>query len=71
MELEQKESQQNWEMKKDILQNTEEQQLRRYGNIMGMEDFRIAGQVAEWNSQGIRMGGGLVNIWKGGIRAKK
>jgi hypothetical protein len=43
MELEVKESQQNWEMKKDILQETEEQQLRRYDNVMRMEDGRIAG----------------------------
>jgi hypothetical protein len=40
-------------MKKDIqvLQDSEEQQLRWYGHIMQMEDCRIAGQVTEWNPQ--------------------
>jgi hypothetical protein len=33
-------------MKKDILQEIEEQQLRRYGNVMRMEGRRIARQVA-------------------------
>jgi hypothetical protein len=39
-------------MKKDILQEIEEQQLRWYCHVMRMEDCRIARQVAEWNSQG-------------------
>jgi hypothetical protein len=39
-------------MKKDILQKTEEMQLRWYGHLMRMEDYRIARQVVEWNPQG-------------------
>jgi hypothetical protein len=38
-------------MKKDILQEMEELQLRWYGHVMRMEDCRIARQVAEWNPQ--------------------
>jgi hypothetical protein len=34
-------------MKNDTLQETEEQQLRRYGHVMRMEDCKIAIQVAE------------------------
>jgi hypothetical protein len=39
-------------MKKDLLHETEEEQLRRYSHIMRMEDCRIARQIAEWNPQG-------------------
>jgi hypothetical protein len=55
-------------MKKDILQEIEEQQLRWYGHVMRMEDCRIAKQVAEWNPQGKRRRGRPFNTWKGGIR---
>jgi hypothetical protein len=56
------------EMKKDILQEVEEQQLRWYGHVMGMEDCKIERQVAEWNPQGKRRCGRPVNTWKEGIR---
>jgi hypothetical protein len=39
-------------MTEDILQETEEQQLRSYGHVMRMEDRRTAAQVTEQNSQG-------------------
>jgi hypothetical protein len=55
-------------MKKDILQKVEEQQLRWYGHMMQMEDYRIARQVAEWNLQGKRRCSRPVNTWKDGIR---
>jgi hypothetical protein len=55
-------------MKKDILQETEEQQLRCYGLVTRMEDRRTTRRVAEWNPQGKRRRGRLVNTWKGGIR---
>jgi hypothetical protein len=55
-------------MKEDILQETEEQQLRWCGDIMRMEDCRIARQVAEWNPQGKWRHGGPVSTWKDGIR---
>jgi hypothetical protein len=38
-------------MERDILQETEEHQLRFCGHNMRMEDCRIASQVAEWNPQ--------------------
>jgi hypothetical protein len=50
-------------MKKDILHETEEQQLRWYSHVVRMEDCGIARQVAEWNPQGRP-----VNTWKDGIR---
>jgi hypothetical protein len=34
----------------------------------GMEDCRIARQVAEWNPQGKKRHGRPVNTWKDGIR---
>lgn len=55
------------QMKEDILQETEEQQLRWRGHVMWMEDCRIARQVAECNPQGRRRCGRRVNIWKDGI----
>jgi hypothetical protein len=55
-------------MKKDTLQETEEQQLRWHGHVMRMEDCRIAIQVAEWNPRGKRRRGRPVSIWKNGIR---
>jgi hypothetical protein len=39
-------------LKKDILREMEEQQLRWYGHITRMENCRIARQIAEWNPQG-------------------
>jgi hypothetical protein len=39
-------------LKKDILQEIEEQQLKWYGHVMRTEDCKIARQVAEWNPQG-------------------
>jgi hypothetical protein len=55
-------------LKKDILQDIEEQQLRCYGHVVGMDDCKIARQVAEWNPQGKRRRGRTVNTWKDGIR---
>jgi hypothetical protein len=55
-------------MKKDILQEIEEKQLRWYGHVMRMDDCRTARQVADWNPQGKRRRGRPVNTWKDGIR---
>jgi hypothetical protein len=55
-------------MKKDILREIEEQQLRWYGHIMRMDDCGTAMQVADWNPQGKRRHGRPVNTWKDGIR---
>jgi hypothetical protein len=55
-------------LKKDTLQEIEEQQLRWSGRVMRMEDCRIARRVAEWNPQGTRRRDGPVNTWKDGIR---
>jgi hypothetical protein len=55
-------------MKKDILQKIEEWELRWYGHIKQMEDYRIARQVAEWNLQGKRRCDRPVNTWKDRIR---
>jgi hypothetical protein len=55
-------------IKKNIVQETEEQQLRWYGNVKRMEDGKIVKQVAEWKSQGKRKRGRPVNTWKDGIR---
>jgi hypothetical protein len=55
-------------LKKDILQEIEEQQLSWYGHVMRMEDWKIARQAAEWNPQGKRRHGRPVNTWKDGIR---
>jgi hypothetical protein len=55
-------------MKKDILQEIEEEQLKWYDHVMRMEDCRTARQVAGWNPQGKRRGGRPVNTWKDGIR---
>jgi hypothetical protein len=55
-------------MRKDILQEIEEQQLRWYGHVMRMDDCRTARQVAHWNPQGKRRRGRPVNTWKDGIR---
>jgi hypothetical protein len=54
--------------KKDLLHETEEEQLRRYRHIMRMEDCRIARQIAEWNPQGKMRRGRPVSTWKDGIR---
>jgi hypothetical protein len=50
-------------IKKDILQELEEQQLQWYGRVMRMEDCRTARQVAEWNPQGKRRCRRPVNTW--------
>jgi hypothetical protein len=55
-------------LKKDILQEIEEQKLRWYGHVMRMEDSKIARQVSEWNPQGKRRRGRPFNTWKDGIR---
>jgi hypothetical protein len=55
-------------MKKDILQEIGEHQLRWLGHVMRMEDCRIAKQVAECNPQGKRRCGRPVSAWKDGIR---
>jgi hypothetical protein len=49
-------------IKQDILQVTEEQQLRWYGHIMQLHDCRIVTQVAEWYQQGKRRCSRPVNI---------
>jgi hypothetical protein len=41
-------------MKKDILQEIEEDQLTWYGHVMWTEYCRTARQVAEWNPQAKR-----------------
>jgi hypothetical protein len=48
-------------MKEDILQETEEHQVRLYSKVMQMEDSRTARQVAEWNPQEKRWRGRPVN----------
>jgi hypothetical protein len=55
-------------LKKDILQEIAEQQLRWYGHVMQMDDCRIARQVAEWNPQGKKRRGRPVSTCKDGIR---
>jgi hypothetical protein len=55
-------------IKKNIVQEIEEQQLRRYGHVKRIEDGKIVKQVAEWNSQGKRKRGRPINTWKDGIR---
>jgi hypothetical protein len=55
-------------MKKDILEEIEEQEPRWYGHVMRMDDCRTARQVAAWNPQGKRRRGRPVNTWKDGIR---
>jgi hypothetical protein len=44
-------------IKEDLLQETEELQLRWRGRVMRMEDCRIVKQVAEGNPQGQRRSG--------------
>jgi hypothetical protein len=56
------------EMKEDILQETEEQQLRWYGHFMRTEDCKIGRKVVEWNPQGKRRRGGPAVTWKDGFR---
>jgi hypothetical protein len=55
-------------MKKDILHETEEQQLRRDGHVMWMKDCRIARLVAGYILQGKRRRGSRIGTWKDGIR---
>jgi hypothetical protein len=55
-------------LKKDILQEIEEQQLRWHGHVMRMEDCEIAIQVAEWNPQGKRRRDRTINTLKVWIR---
>jgi hypothetical protein len=55
-------------LKKDILQEREEQQLRWYGHTMGMEDCKTARQVAGWNPQEKRRHGRPVNTGKDGVK---
>jgi hypothetical protein len=50
-------------MKRDILQEIEEKQLRWYGRVMHMEDCVTARWVAQWNLQGRQ-----VSTWKDEIR---
>jgi hypothetical protein len=62
-----KQLEQKMGMKKDILQEIEEQQLRWYGHVMRMDDCRTARRVAHWNPQGKRRCGRPANTWNGGI----
>jgi hypothetical protein len=55
-------------MKRDVLQETEEQQLRWRGYVVRTEDCRIAGKVAEWNPQGKMRYGTPGSTWKDGIK---
>jgi hypothetical protein len=55
-------------IKRDILQEIEEQQLKWCGHIMQMEGCRIAGRIAERNPQGKRRHGIPVSTWKVEIR---
>jgi hypothetical protein len=55
-------------MKKDMLQEIEDQQLRWYGHVMRREDCRIARLVAAWNLQGLRRRDRPVSRLKDGIR---
>jgi hypothetical protein len=55
-------------MKKDMLQEIEEQQSIWYSHVMRMEDCRINRQVAEWNPQGKRRHSRPVNVWTAWIR---
>jgi hypothetical protein len=50
-------------MKKDMLQEIEEQKLRWHGHVMQIEDCRTARQVAEWNPLENRRHGRPVNTW--------
>jgi hypothetical protein len=54
--------------KKNIVQEIEEQQLRWYGHVKGMEDGKTVKQVADWKPQGKRKRGRPINTWKDGIR---
>jgi hypothetical protein len=58
-------------MKKDMLQETEAQQLRWRGHVMQTEDCRIVRRVAEWNSQGIRSRGKPDNTGRMGLGAER
>jgi hypothetical protein len=55
-------------MKKNTLQEIDEQQLRWYDQVMQMGDCKIGRQVAEWNPQGRRRPSRQVNAWKVEIR---
>jgi hypothetical protein len=55
-------------IKKNIVQEIEEQQLRWYGHVKRMEDGKTVKQVAEWKPQGKRKRGRPINTWKDGIR---
>jgi hypothetical protein len=55
-------------IKKNIVQEIEEQQLRWCGHVKRMEDGKIVKQVAEWKPQGKRKRGRPINTWKDGIR---
>jgi hypothetical protein len=63
-------------MKRDVLQEIEEQQLKWYGHVMRMDDCRTAREVAHWNPQGKRRRGrpgrmGLRTAYKEGISRMK
>jgi hypothetical protein len=55
-------------IKKNIVQETEEQQLRWYGHVKRMEDGKIVKQVAEWKPQRKRKRGRPIKTWKDGMR---
>jgi hypothetical protein len=55
-------------IKKNILQEIEEQQLRWCGHVKQMEDGKIVKQVAELKPQGKRKRSSPVNTWKDEIR---
>jgi hypothetical protein len=55
-------------IKKNIVQETEEQQLRWSGHVKRMKDGKIVKQVAEWKPQGKRKRGRPIDTRKDGIR---
>jgi hypothetical protein len=55
-------------IKKNIVQETEEQQLGWCDHVKRMEDGKTVKQVAEWKLQGKRKRGRPVNTWTDGIR---
>jgi hypothetical protein len=55
-------------IKKNIVQEIEEQQLRWSGHVKRMEDGKIVRRVAEWKPQGKRKRGRPINTWTDGIR---
>jgi hypothetical protein len=58
-------------IKKNTVQETEEQQLRWYGHVKRTEDGKIVKQIAEWKPQRKRKRGRPINTWKDVIRESR